>query len=134
MPLWPWQKRSGATSAEPSVPNRRTVLPSVRRADKPRHFSVNSITPSGVKAMSQGFCKPLMTTVRFSRGVSGDGVAASVGDEASARRTLAPKRAPERVKVGNRGMGFPFISSQGRCAASSSGACAAPRMLSQTIP
>src|SRR6185312_3355590 len=87
-PLWPSQNRSGATSADPPVPNSRTVLLSARRADTPRHFSVNSITPSGVKAMSHGSCKPAITTVRVSFGASADAAEGDAGDRVAATREL----------------------------------------------
>ncbi len=87
-PLWPSQNRSGATSADPLVPNSRTVFLSARRADRPRHFSVNSITPSGVKAMSHGSCKPAITTVRVSFGASADAEEGDAGDRVAATREL----------------------------------------------
>src|SRR5688572_11821274 len=87
-PLCPSQNRSGATSdgdGDPAVPNKRTVVPFANLADKPRHFSVYSIVPSGVNARSHGFCSPLTTVVRVSVGTSVDagpagGGAAGDGD------------------------------------------------------
>ena len=78
-------KRSGATSAEPVVPNSRVTVPVVRRTESPRHFSVYTIDPSGRNAISQGLDSPDATTVRVSVGttVEGGGGGGGGGGEAS---------------------------------------------------
>jgi len=60
--------RYSAMTAAPRVPNRCCTLPSARRTERPRHFSVKSIAPSGVNARSHGRSRPFMTTVRDSAG------------------------------------------------------------------
>src|SRR5690606_10610625 len=73
MPLWPSQKKSAATTLEPAVPNRRTILPEAWRTESPRQRSVKNMAPSVVKARSQGFSRPVKKSVRVIVGASVDG-------------------------------------------------------------
>jgi len=69
MPLWPRQKKSGATRADPGMPRRRLTEPSGVRTERPRHFSVKNMAPSAAKAMSHGLLRPERMVVRVRAGV-----------------------------------------------------------------
>jgi hypothetical protein len=51
------------------------MVPFARRTERPRHFSVNNITPSGVKAMSHGSLRPDNKTVLVNVGSFDDKLA-----------------------------------------------------------
>jgi hypothetical protein len=85
MPDWPSQNKSLATTAEPVVPKSLAVEPSARRTDKPRHFSVNNMAPSGVKAISHGLLSPDIKSVRTKVGAAKDVASPWFGDAAASR-------------------------------------------------
>src|SRR5688500_6554846 len=66
MPAWPLQKRSDAVSGNPLesfTPSKALMALDGSRTERPPHFSVKNIVPSGRNAMSQAPSRPDITEV-----------------------------------------------------------------------